>query len=91
MQQEKSLTVMTNVKIHEFTPNGLKITDGSGKQTILAADAFLSAFGRVSNNDLAKALREKQRPNVFDIGDCRQPRRIMEAIHEANAVARMIN
>jgi hypothetical protein len=36
-------------------------------------------------------MREKQRPNVFDIGDCQQPRRIMEAIHEANAVARMIN
>lgn len=91
MKEEKNLTVMTNVKIHEFTPKGLKITDGTGKETILAADTFLSALGRVPNNQLAKALREKQCPNVFDIGDCQQPRRIMEAMHEANAVARMIN
>jgi thioredoxin reductase len=91
MKEEKNLTVMTNVKIHEFTPKGLKITDRTGKQTVLAADTFLSALGRVSNNDLAKALREKQRSNVFDIGDCQQPRRILEAIHEANAAARMIN
>jgi 2,4-dienoyl-CoA reductase-like NADH-dependent reductase (Old Yellow Enzyme family)/thioredoxin reductase len=91
MKEEKNLTVMTNVKIHEFTPKGLNITDGTGKQTILAADTFLSALGRVSNNELSKALRGKQRPNVFDIGDCQQPRRIMEAMHEANGVARMIN
>ncbi len=91
MQKEKNLTVMTNVKIREFTPQGLRITDGNGQEKILAADTYVAAWGRVPNQELAKALSAKQRPNVFEIGDCKQPRRMMEAIHEANAVARMIN
>jgi pyruvate/2-oxoglutarate dehydrogenase complex dihydrolipoamide dehydrogenase (E3) component len=82
---------MTNVKIREFTPQGLRITDGNGQEKILAADTYVAAWGRVPNQELAKALSAKQRPNVFEIGDCKQPRRMMEAIHEANAVARMIN
>jgi 2,4-dienoyl-CoA reductase-like NADH-dependent reductase (Old Yellow Enzyme family)/thioredoxin reductase len=91
MEKEKSLTIMKEVKIHEFTPQGLRITDGLGKEQVLQADTFLMAWGRTANRELSNALTKKQRPNVFEIGDCRQPRRIMEAIHEANAVARMIN
>ncbi|MBI4773771.1 MAG: FAD-dependent oxidoreductase [Deltaproteobacteria bacterium] len=87
----KNITVMTNVKVKEFSNGKLLITDGEGRDQALEADTFLMALGRTSNRALADTLASKQTPNVFQIGDVKQPRRIMEAIHEANAVARSIN
>jgi 2-enoate reductase len=91
MQAQQNLSVLTNVKTKEFTDKGLLLLDGEGDEQILRADTFLVAMGRVPERAIAEALIKKQRPNVFEIGDCRQPRRIFEAIHEANAAARAIN
>ncbi|KPJ52765.1 MAG: hypothetical protein AMJ37_02320 [Dehalococcoidia bacterium DG_18] len=91
IQKEENINVMTDLKIMEFTRDGLHIKDSSGQEQTLRADTFLVALGRIPNRELANDPSQKQRPSVFEIGDCNQPRRIMEAIHEANAVARAIN
>jgi 2,4-dienoyl-CoA reductase-like NADH-dependent reductase (Old Yellow Enzyme family)/thioredoxin reductase len=88
---QKNIQVMTKVKIKSFSDGKLNITDGDGKDQSLAADTFLVALGRTPNRALADAFIRNQRPNVYEIGDVKAPRRIMEAIHEANAVARQIN
>jgi pyruvate/2-oxoglutarate dehydrogenase complex dihydrolipoamide dehydrogenase (E3) component len=91
MQKQENLSVVINVKMKGFTDGGLMIEEGEGRERILQADTFLVAMGRVSERAIAEEFIRKQRPNVFEIGDCRQPRRIFEAIHEANAAARAIN
>jgi len=91
MQKQENLSVLTNVKMKAFTDGGLTIEDGEGRERILQADTLLVTMGRVSERAIAEEFIRKQRPNVFEIGDCRQPRRIFEAIHEANAAARAIN
>jgi len=91
MQKQENLSVLTRVKMKTFTDGGLTIEDGEGCERILQADTFLVAMGRIPNRELAQALIQKQRPNIYEIGDCRQPRRIYEAIHEANAAARAIH
>jgi 2-enoate reductase len=91
MQKQENLSVLTRVKMKAFTDGGLTIEDGEGRERILQADTFLVAMGRIPNRELAQALIQKQRPNIYEIGDCRQPRRIYEAIHEANAAARAIH
>jgi len=91
MQKQENLSVLTHVKMKAFTDGGLTIEDAEGRERILQADTFLVAIGRVPERTIAEEFIRRQRPNVFEIGDCRQPRRIFEAIHEANAAARMIN
>lgn len=86
-----NIKVMTNVKVKGFSDGQLQITDGDGQDHALAADTYLLALGRTPNRELVDAFIKKQRANVYEIGDIKGPRRIMEAIHEANAVARQIN
>jgi thioredoxin reductase len=88
---QKDIEVMTKVKVQAFSDGKLNIIDGDGNEHSLTADTFLMALGRTPNRTLADAFVQSQRPNVFEIGDVKAPRRIMEAIHEANAVARQIN
>lgn len=88
---QDNIQVMTNVKVKDFSDGKLNITDGEGNDQTLAADTFLLALGRTSNRELAEAFIKKQQADIYEIGDVKSPRRIMEAIHEANAVARQIN
>jgi hypothetical protein len=57
--KKKNLTLMTNVKIHGFLERA-KITDGTGKQTILAAGTFV-ALGR-SLTMARQSLRQNSVP-----------------------------
>lgn len=91
IQKEKNIRIVTRVKIIEFTKDGLRIEDGADRQYLMKADTYLGAIGRTPNRELVHSLMEENNPNVFEIGDCKRPRRIMDAIHEANAVARMIH
>lgn len=91
MAKQKNLMVLTGIKIQKFTSEGLLLTNKGGEERKLGAETFLVGLGRKSNRELCGALLLKQRSNIFEIGDCKQPRRIMEAMHEANSVARMIN
>jgi 2,4-dienoyl-CoA reductase-like NADH-dependent reductase (Old Yellow Enzyme family)/thioredoxin reductase len=91
MAAQTNINVITNVKIKKFSDGQLQFTDGDGQDRTLVADTYLIALGRTSNREIADVFIQKQRPNVYQIGDCQSPRRIMEAMHEANAVARKIN
>ncbi|MBE0480661.1 MAG: FAD-dependent oxidoreductase [Dehalococcoidia bacterium] len=53
------------------------------------ADTFVLATGSTPNNELADALK-KQKVEVHSIGDCVQPRRILEAVKEGWQVASQI-
>ena len=57
-----------------------------GEQFFLQADQIELTTGSVSNRELALKLRDEA-CDIFEIGDCREPRRILEAIHEGTAVA----
>ena len=47
----------------------------------IAADTIVIAAGSTANNDLSQALEGKVR-ELHSVGDCVEPRRILEAIRE---------
>jgi pyruvate/2-oxoglutarate dehydrogenase complex dihydrolipoamide dehydrogenase (E3) component len=53
----------------------------------IVADTIVLAAGSTPDTDLADSLKGKGGPKVHSIGDCVEPRRILEAMREAWKVA----
>lgn len=74
------VTIMTGTKAIAITENGLEIEkeDGPG---FFPADSIVMAVGSHSENSLLKEL-EGLAPEVYAIGDAKEPRKAIEAIRE---------
>ncbi|MFW9880839.1 MAG: FAD-dependent oxidoreductase, partial [Candidatus Thorarchaeota archaeon] len=56
---------------------------GEETHTIDNVDTFILATGVMSNNDLYEKVKAMNPSfKIFNIGDCKEPRTMMEAIHE---------
>ena len=88
--KEQGIALVTGIKEYEaITDDGLVIIDGQGKRRVLEADTIVLAAGAITNDQLAKTIEGKVE-GIHLAGDCVQPRRILDAIHEGAAVARLI-
>ena len=61
---------------------------GKGRATI-KADSVIIARGGEPNTELYENLKTKI-PNIYRIGDCKEPRSIAEAVHEGFYVGNKI-
>jgi len=86
---KKGVTMMTEVKYEEITDKGLTITTNDGKRQILEADSIIPVMPWAPNTELAKSLEGKV-AEVYPIGDCKEPRLILDAVGEGFRVARDI-
>ena len=86
---KKGVTMLTGVKYEEITDKGLVITTKEGKKQIIEADNILTALPLSPNDELLKAIEGKV-PEVYSIGDCREPHRIIHAVHDGSHVGRII-
>ena len=73
--------MMTNVKGEEVIETGLLVTDAWGQVHTVEADTIVVAVGAKPNDALVKELDGKV-PELYVIGDCLKPRRMINAIHE---------
>ncbi len=78
---QRGVSLLTGVTYEEITDRGLVITDKEGRRRTLEADSIVLAAGAVSNSALFKALEGKV-PEIHVAGDCQEPRRILDAIHD---------
>jgi 2,4-dienoyl-CoA reductase (NADPH2) len=78
---EKGVAMFTRVKYEEIKGKGLVITDKEGKRTTLESDAVVLIEPLQPNTELIKSL-EGAAPEVYAIGDCREPHLIAEAISD---------
>jgi len=83
------VTMLTGVKYEEVTDRGLTITTKEGERQIIEADAIVLAAGAKPNRRLSQALEGKV-PEVYDIGDCTEPRGIAQAIADGYRIGRRI-
>ena len=60
---------------------GEVVFNRDGKEQSLKADTIVTAGGSQPNNDLLKSLKDEV-PHLQSIGDCVEPRRAKDAIHE---------
>jgi 2,4-dienoyl-CoA reductase (NADPH2) len=85
----KGVTMLPGVKLEEITDEGLTVTTREGERQTLEADTIVSALPLLPNTGLSKGL-EGSAPEVYVIGDCREPHLIVDAIAEGSRLARAI-
>ncbi|MFC1966782.1 FAD-dependent oxidoreductase, partial [Chloroflexota bacterium] len=86
---EAKVKILTKTMISEITDKGITVTDECGDRSTLKADTVVLAVGLKSNNHLLKALMDKV-PAVYAIGDCVEPRKVINAIWEGYRIARLV-
>ena len=86
---ELGVEVLTNRKFVEITNRGIAATDRNWEKHFIEADSVVLALGRTPQRELEQELRGKI-PELYAIGDCVQPERIFNAIHQGARVAREI-
>ncbi len=87
--EKQGVQMFSKVSHEERTDEGLNIIDGEGKHVTLEADSIVCACGTKPDNELFRELEGKV-PELYAIGDCVQPRKILDAIHEGAAVGQKI-
>ncbi|MEM3564362.1 MAG: FAD-dependent oxidoreductase [Candidatus Jordarchaeaceae archaeon] len=82
---QSGVKMLTNSKVKEITEKGVKLDNGE----VLEADTVVIAVGSKPNNELFEKMKGKV-PEIYAVGDCVTPRKAMDAMHEAAAIARKI-
>lgn len=83
-----NVTILTDTKVVEITAKGLVAADRADKRRRLEADTVMLAAGYIPNRLLFEAVKDKV-PEVYAVGDCVQPRKIIDAIWEGFGAARV--
>jgi 2,4-dienoyl-CoA reductase (NADPH2) len=86
---ENGVVMMTEVKFEEITDKGLVVTTKEGKRQTIEADTIVTAMPLQPSTDLLKKL-EGSAPEVYAIGDCKEPNMIIDAIADGSRIARAI-
>jgi 2,4-dienoyl-CoA reductase (NADPH2) len=88
--KKKGVTLISGVKEYvEIAEKGLTIITGDGKKQTIEADSIVTALPLTPNNELLNNLQSKV-PEVYAIGDCKEPLLIADAIGTGLRVARGI-
>jgi 2,4-dienoyl-CoA reductase-like NADH-dependent reductase (Old Yellow Enzyme family)/thioredoxin reductase len=72
---------LTNTETKKITDNGIIVINKEGKEQAIKADTVVLARGLTPRNKLYEALLGKV-PELYNIGDSKEPRVIMNAVHE---------
>ena len=87
--QKHRIQIHTHSKLQEFIPDGILVLCHDASTQRISTDTVVLAIGMRPNGDLAEQLEEEGR-RVYRIGDCREPRNIMNAVWDAYEIARWI-
>lgn len=76
--KRKGVTLMSGVKLEEITDKGLTITTKEGQRQTIEADSIVPAMPFAPNTELLKSFEGKT-PEIYPIGDCKDPGLIPDA------------
>ena len=83
------VSVHTSSRVETITRAGITLQRGTGEKKSLEADTVVLAMGMTPDTTLARDL-ENQALRVYVIGDCREPKNIMNAVWDGYEVARFL-
>jgi 2,4-dienoyl-CoA reductase (NADPH2) len=86
---KKGMTMLNGVRHMEITDEGLIITTKDGEKKTLQADTIIPTSPLKPDTALFDSLEGKA-PEVYAIGDCREPRMIVDAIADGWKLANEI-
>ena len=78
---ERGVVFHLGVTSEEVTDKGMMIVDQDGRQVLIEADTIVLAAGARSNDELMHELKDRVK-EIHCIGDAKEPRLIVDAIHE---------
>jgi len=81
--------ILTSTTVREILDDGVVFSRNGSEESIRGVDTVVLALGAKPVNDLAEKVKGVV-SEVYVIGDAKDPRRAIEAIHEAYEVAREI-
>ena len=88
--REKGVTLVAGIKKYQaVTEDGVEIVDSDGEKHMLEADTVVLAAGATPDVRLAKDIEGKV-AEFHLAGDCTQPKRILDAIHDGARLGREI-
>jgi 2,4-dienoyl-CoA reductase (NADPH2) len=85
----KGVAMLPGVKYEEITDTGLTITTKDGKTETIEADTIVTALPLLPNTKLFDELVDIV-PEVYAIGDCKDPHLIVNAIADGSRIARAL-
>jgi len=86
--KELGVIMITNAKVEEITGNSV-VYEKDGKKQTIEADSVVLAMRSKPNIGLMKALKGRV-PELYAIGDAKEPGNVLKAIHEGSRLAREI-
>lgn len=86
---DAKVKILTETKVLEITSEEVMIEGKDGQKSKLEADTVVLAVGLRPNDELISKLRGKVK-ELYSIGDCMEPRKVIDAIWEGFRLARLI-
>ena len=83
------MEIRTNVRVLEITDEHIIMANENGEESTLDADTIVIGVGLKPNNALVEILKNRV-PELYAIGDCAKPRRVLNAIWQGFRMARLI-
>jgi 2,4-dienoyl-CoA reductase (NADPH2) len=88
--RKKNVTLISGVKEYvEITKKGLTIINKEGARQTIKADTIIPALPLTPNMELFESLKGKV-PEIYAVGDCKEPLLITDAIGTGASIARTI-
>ena len=89
MLQENHIAILTSNALDSVSESGVRVVDKNFNKREIPADSVIIATGLTPRDNLYEVLREKV-DQVYHIGDCRTPGKIIDAVWQAYGKARII-
>ena len=86
---DTKVRILTGTTVLEITDNGVLISDKAGKCSTLEADTVVLACGFKPQKKLYEALKNRV-PELYAIGDCVEPQKVINAIWDGFHAARVV-
>ena len=86
---KKGVITIAGATFEAVSDEGLIITTKEGERKTLRADSIITALPLRPESDLAESLRKKVR-EVYQIGDCREPGYMFDAIADGYRIGRLV-
>lgn len=83
------VNIITEARVTAITDEGVQFVDKEGNTQTIPADTVVLAVGTQPVNEIYQKLQGKV-PELYLIGDAKQPRKAMDAIHEAATLAKAL-
>jgi 2-enoate reductase len=84
--EERKVKCSVGMKVTEIAEDGLVAVDKNWNKHIFKADSIVLACGMISDNELYKSVKDNI-TETYVIGDCVEPRKIIDAVHDAYRIA----